>query len=155
MSGARQPIDVVKGKGKKHLTKEEIAFREQMELKVETKDIIAPKYLPAKLKREFIVIKDRLLEIGIITDLDADLLARHLMSKYRYLDYTKRLDVAMANDDLKSAEKLISFQDRAFKQCTITARDLGLTISSRCKLVMPTKEVVKKENKYNELLEEL
>ncbi|MGN7308777.1 P27 family phage terminase small subunit, partial [Bacillus subtilis] len=31
-------------------------------------------------------------------------------------------------------------QDKFFKQCRQAASDLGLTISSRCKLVVPKKE---------------
>jgi len=35
---------------------------------------------------------------------------------------------------------LLVNQDKLFKQCRSTAIDLGLTITSRCKLVMPKKE---------------
>ena len=31
-------------------------------------------------------------------------------------------------------------QDKVFKQCQSSARDLGLTISSRCKLIVPKLE---------------
>ena len=39
-------------------------------------------------------------------------------------------------------------QDRYFKQASALARDLGLTISSRCKLVVPAKDEEPKVNKF-------
>lgn len=39
--------------------------------------------------------------------------------------------------------------DRYFKQCRASASDLGLTISSRCKLVVPKTEEEPKPNKFN------
>ena len=46
----RQPIELVKAKGKKHLTKQEIESREKSELKVDLKDVSVPNYLPSKLE---------------------------------------------------------------------------------------------------------
>lgn len=42
----------------------------------------------------------------------------------------------------------IKNQDRAFKQCRQCAVDLGMTISSRCKLVVPKTAEKAKENKF-------
>ena len=39
MSKARQPIELIKAKGKKHLTKAEIKLREKSKLKVDLKDV--------------------------------------------------------------------------------------------------------------------
>lgn len=36
------------------------------------------------------------------------------------------------------ATTLMNLQDKAFKQCLACAKELGLTITSRCKLVIPT-----------------
>ena len=46
-------------------------------------------------------------------------------------------------------ERLALLQDRYFKQCRQGAADFGLTVSSRCRLVVPKadKEVTK-ENKF-------
>ena len=44
-------------------------------------------------------------------------------------------------------------QDKLFKQCRQTATDLGLTITSRCKIVLPkTKEEKKKPQNESEAL---
>ena len=70
MAGQRQPIELVMAKGKKHLTKAEIEERKKTELKVDLKNVKAPSYLPKKLKIEFEEISKKLLEIGIMTELD-------------------------------------------------------------------------------------
>ena len=45
-------------------------------------------------------------------------------------------------------EKYENLRDKALKQCRACASDLGLTISSRCKLVAPKAEEPVKENKF-------
>ena len=144
----RQPIELVKAKGKKHLTKQEIESREKSELKVDLKDVSVPNYLPSKLKKEFIDVANKLLIVGVITELDEDCLARYLLSKESYLQYTKMLKKATKENNIIEMEKLMTMQDKAFKQCRACANDLGLTIASRCKLVMPETKEPPKENKF-------
>lgn len=149
MARPRQPIELVKAKGKKHLTKAEIKEREKKEVKVDLKDISIPEYLPKKLKKEFEVIAAKLLAVGIMSELDEDCLARYLLSKQNYLLYSSLLNNAISKGNLAEMEKLTTMQDKAFKQCRACANDLGLTIGSRCKLVMPTVEEKPKENKFS------
>lgn len=149
MARPRQPIELVKAKGKKHLTKAEIEAREKTELKVKLKDVSIPEYLPAKLKEEFVDIANKLLVVGVMTELDEDCLARYLLSKQSYLQYTSMLNKATKNNKIIEMEKLMTMQDKAFKQCRASANDLGLTIASRCKLVMPIVEEKPKENKFS------
>lgn len=144
----RQPIELVKAKGKKHLTKQEIESREKSELKVDLKDVSVPNYLPSKLKKEFIDVANKLLIVGVMTELDEDCLARYLLSKESYLQYTKMLKKATKENNIIEMEKLMTMQDKAFKQCRACANDLGLTIASRCKLVMPETKEPPKENKF-------
>jgi len=149
MPNVKQPIAVIKAKGKKHLSKAEIDERERTELKVDLKDVAIPNYLPVKLKKEFEEIASKLLKIGIMTELDEDCLARYLQSKQNYLLYTKMLNKAIKNNNIIEMEKLTTMQDKAFKQCRASANDLGLTIGSRCKLVMPQVPEEPKENKFS------
>ena len=144
----RQPVEVIVAKGKKHLSKAEIEARKNSELKVDLKNIEIPDYLPPSLKTEFEEIAKQLLDIGIMTELDEDCLARYLLSKQSYLQYTSMLAKATKNNNIVEMEKLMSMQDKAFKQCRATANDLGLTIASRCKLVMPTPKEEPKQNKF-------
>lgn len=148
MARPRQPIELIKAKGKAHLTKAQIEAREKHELKVDLKDITIPKYLPSKLKKEFEEIAFKLLEIGVMTELDEDCLARYLLSKQSYLQYTSMLNKATVENDIIKMEKLMTMQDKAFKQCRASATDLGLTIASRCKLVMPESKEPPKQNKF-------
>lgn len=148
MARPRQPIELIQAKGKKHLTKAEIATRKNTELKVDLKNITVPSYLPKKQKEEFKDITSKLLQIGIMTELDEDCLARYLLSKQNYLKYTKLLNKATKSNDINEMDRLMNLQDKAFKQCRASANDLGLTIASRCKLVMPEVKLEPKTNKF-------
>lgn len=150
MAGQKQPIALVEAKGKKHLSKAEIEERKKSEIKVDLKDISSPSYLPAKLKREFEDIASKLLTVNIITELDEDTLARYLLAKDFYLKYTKLLKDATKSKNFSAMEKLASMQDKAFKQCRACGNDLGLSITSRCKLVMPPSTDPPKKNKFLE-----
>lgn len=149
MARPRQPIELIQAKGKKHLSKAEIEARKKSELKVNLKDITIPEYLPEKLKTEFEDIANKLLIVGVMTELDEDCLVRYLLSKQSYLQYTNMLNKATRQNKISEMDKLMSLQDKAFKQCRASANDLGLTIASRCKLVMPTVEEKPKENKFS------
>lgn len=155
----KQPIDLIIAKGKKHLTKAEIEERRSTEIHTNYIDVKPPDYLNEKQKEEFYKITEILLDIGIITELDEDCLAHYLISNSNYVDYTQTLN--KLNAKLKNAKKLekkkeymsqidlyLTYQDRALKQCRACANDLGLSISSRAKLVMPQPKEEKKENKF-------
>lgn len=147
MARPRQPVDLLIHKGKKNLTKAEIEKRRSEELHVPFTDVSPPDYLPEKLRLEFTEIADKLLSLKIMTELDEDTLARYLLSKQQYLQFTSLLNKAAREGRLGEMERLSRLQDKAFKQCRSGAVDLGLTISSRCKLVVPDKEPPK-QNKF-------
>lgn len=143
MSKRREPIDLLVAKGRKNLTKKEIKERKEREIKVGSENVNPPPYLPEELKIEFHRIADILKDIGIISDLDVDALARYLISEYQYEKVTLRM-LKMKN----ITEKYFDFanlQDKFFKQARAAASDLGLTISSRCKLVLPKQKEISKE----------
>ena len=148
MAGPRQPIDLVIANGRKHLTKAEVIDRREMELSVPTGDCSPPEYLPEKLKAEFESLAGKLIEVGIMSDLDVDLLARYLLSKQAYLGLTSRYMKMISSGNVGDVEKIAILQDKAFKQCQASARDLGLTISSRCKLVVPKAKEEPRPNKF-------
>lgn len=86
-----------------------------------------------------------------MTELDEDCLARYLLSKNNYLKITKKLNNIMTKKDIKVSdiESLVSIQDKFFKQCRSAAGDLGLSISSRCKLILPVDPTPPKKNKFD------
>ena len=142
MARPKQPIDLIVAKGKKHLTKAEIEERRKQEIKASDDNIEAPSYLPNNLKEEFNKIAYELKRINIMTNLDVDTLARFVISKTMYLKLTSDI---MKDTTLLQDVKVLNNQDKLFKQCRSSAMDLGLTISSRCRLVIPNTEKEEKE----------
>lgn len=138
MARPREPVDLIKAKGKKHLTKAEYEERKEQELDVPFTDVKPPEYLTGEKSIEkFNYYADMLLRLGIFTELDVDCLARYIMGEQLYLQYTKLLIRLVKSNNFDELGKIQGLQDRAFRQCQQCARDLGLTISSRCKLVVP------------------
>lgn len=144
MAGARQPIELVKAKGKKHLTKSEIEQREQTEVKAFADNLEPPVYLNRKQKAEFKKLAAELARVGIMTNLDCDLLARFIIASDLYTYFTEKLFDEEVREDIFEMEKVSNMQDKYYKQCLSASKEIGLTISSRCKLVMPGPE--KEEN---------
>lgn len=138
MAGVRQPIDLIKAKGKKHLTKAEYEQRKAEEIDVPFVDVCPPEYLTgAKQIEEFNHYAKMLCAIGIFTELDVDELARYIIGKQIYLQYSNLLSKSMRSADLDKLAKIQILQDKAFRQCQASAKALGLNITSRCKLIVP------------------
>lgn len=149
MARPREPIDLVIAKGKKHLTKAEIEARRSQEIDVPFTEIHPPDYLSDEQKEKFREIAKKLLAIGIYTELDEDNLARYIISQDLYINYTQAINDLIEEGNLVLLKEIQSMQDKAYRQAQMCARDLGLTISSRCKLVVPKIEEDKpKENKF-------
>lgn len=149
MAGQRQPIELVIANGKKNLTKAEIQERRDSEVKPITDEITAPSYLTKKQKAEFDKIATQLTKLKIMGETDVDALARYITAKDMYEHAVKQIRKTEVKNNPFVYEKWINIQDKIFKQCRSSANDLGLSISSRCKLVVPaTKEAPKKENKF-------
>lgn len=138
MARPRQPIDLIVAKGKKNLTKKEIEERKSKEVQAPADKIEPPSYLPSSLKKEFKRIAGELIDIGIMSNLDCEALARFIVSEYNYQKVTQKL--LKTGVDNKKYIDLLLMQEKLFKMCRQSAGDLGLTISSRCKLVVPKKE---------------
>lgn len=150
MAGQRVPLEVVQARGSKHLTKSEIRERQEREIKPITDNIIAPAYLSAKQKKEFYQIADQLKRLKILGETDVDALARYIISKDLYIKVSKQISKSEVIGNPIILDKYLKNQDRLFKQCRASANDLGLSISSRCKLVVPeaSKKETPKENKF-------
>ena len=171
MAGARQPTDLIIAKGKKHLTKAEIEERKAAEIKAPSDNVKPPSYLSKQQKKEFREIVKQLLEINLVTNLDCEALARLIVSQTHYREVTEQIAVTPLivkinvptggkNDDGSDImemrevvsgerERLMIIQDRCFKQCRQAASDFGLTVSSRCKLVVPKAPEADKTNKFS------
>lgn len=145
MARPRQPIAVIQANGRKHLTKQEISEREANEVKPIAENIAPPKYLSASQKKEFDKIAEQLQRLGIMGETDIDALARYILSKELYIKLTKQLKKKEVISNPVVLDLYMKNQNKAYSQCRQAATDLGLTISSRCKLVVPQKQ--EKEDK--------
>lgn len=162
----RKPVAI----NKKHFTKAEREQRENEELDVPFTDVTPPNYLTAQQKRDFTEYAEKLVALGIFTELDVDVLAQFCIARELYIGYSKQVkkvldkantvhkwsvveslieEAEIQEDLIKLLEKIIrrqrgeditvlmNLQDKAHKQCLACAKELGLTITSRLKLVMP------------------
>lgn len=166
MGRPREPIELIISKNKKHLTKDEIAKRRASEVEHFTDEIRAPEYLTCKQKKQFNLLASQLQKINIMGETDSEALARYVTAQSLYEETTKELRnlrkekpqkneapdmttyYARMESWMKACETAAKLQDRYFKQAQTAAAALGLTISSRCKLVAPAKQDEPKPNKF-------
>lgn len=150
MAGQRLPLEVVQARGSKHLTKAEIQERQEREIKPITDDIIAPDYLTKKQKDTFYKLSGQLQKLKIMGETDVDALARYIVANDSYVHATKQLRKTDVKNDPILYDKWTTIQEKYFKMVRASANDLGLSISSRCKLVVPgaNKEEAPKVNKF-------
>ena len=167
MARPREPIDLIIAKGKKNLTKAEIEQRRNEEVAPCADDLTPPSYLTAAEKRRFEKLAGQLAKLKILGETDVETLARYVSAQTLYEkatkdlrkfdkeqpkrdDYDNRDDYYLALDIwTRTNDTMVKLQDRYFKQATASARELGLTISSRCKLVAPVKEEAPPANKFS------
>lgn len=137
MAGQRQPIELIQAKGAKHLTKAEIEARQDREIKPVTDGIAAPDYLTKKQKATFNKLADQLKKLKIMGETDVDALARYVTANDLYITAVRKMRSTEVKKDPDLLEAWSKLQERYFKQCRTSANDLGLSISSRCRLVVP------------------
>lgn len=146
MAGPRQAAAVVIGNGRKHFTKAEIEERQRSDALArqqregEPKAIRAPSWLPEGLRKEFASLRAQLVDRGLMCQLDRDSLAFYLMAREEYVNAGKMASDAIGGSDVDGAKEWSAIQDRYFKQARACANDLGLTVTSRCRLVLPPRE---------------
>lgn len=135
---AKQPISLVEAKRRKHLTKAEVEKRKSSEVYAPDDNIVAPDYLTDECKNRFYEISGQLQAAKIMANLDCDALARYVSAEFQYQQVTSKLLKSKTVNDKYIT--LTILQDRLFKQARSAAGDLGLTITSRCKITLPKLE---------------
>ena len=172
MAGTRQPLSVVQGKGRKHLTKAEIENRKNTEVKAKSDNIQPPSFLTARQKKRLRAIADELQELDIIANIDCEALGRLIIVEDEFAAINKilrktplmikqRIDLQKKSEDgnpiMVEMETMIVnpeynqlqiMRSRVFKECRQGAADFGLTVSSRCRLVVARDTEPPKENKF-------
>lgn len=161
MARPREPIDLIAAKGRKHLTIEEYTERKRLEVTAPSDNIKPPAFLLKKEREKFEELAKQLIELKIMSNLDCDVLARYIRAESEYIKVTKQLqrikfipDKKGMAADVQIAKQyerynyLSKIQNMLMKACNENARELGLTISSRCRLVIPKEKDDKPENKF-------
>lgn len=149
MPNPKQPIQLIQAKGKKHLTKSEIDERTLSEPQPITDGIAPPNFLLKPQKKRFDEIANQLQDLGVMGVTDCDALARYVIAESMYEKITKLLRKPQILNDIEALKDYSSIQDKYFKQCRAAANDLGLSISARCRLVVPKAQEKPPENKFN------
>lgn len=155
MAGRRmEPVDLLLIKGRSnHLTKDEIQRRREAELKAPTDNTKYPKYLPKDLRKDFTYYAKILVDLGIFSNLDVDNLARYLIQRHEYLKsvelMTDMSPLTVDGEKNEAYDTLRIQQNTFYTQCRQAASDLGLTVSSRLKLVVPKAPEKEEVNEFD------
>ena len=165
MAGKRRPMDVNLSvvDGGKHWTRDEIQQRQEQELKLEKpKALKAPSWLAGSAKKLFKAYAKQLLKFpaGMVSELDTGTLARYCdceaayaeasRQKNTWLNECSRLLKDADADNLADLNKLPDYSDakeqvdywigqmsKLEKICRGCASEMGLSVSSRCRLIVP------------------
>lgn len=148
MAGSKQPIELVLAKGKKHLTKSEIDARKNGEIQPLNGKIEPPEYLNKAQRAAFRRYARQLKELGVIGVTDVDVLARYVVAEGLYELAAGKLSLPEIQDDHDALAEWNKAFDMYGRQCRMCANDLGLSPSSRCKLVIP-KAQPERENRFS------
>ena len=94
-------------------------------------------WLPEHLKDDFTKLGRELIAAGLLAKLDIDILARYVMSRDAWVAAHLKARDALDMDDAKESGSWARVARTYFDQCQQCANSMGLTISSRCRLVVP------------------
>lgn len=155
MGRRKEPLKLLESKGKSHLSEAEKAERAAGEVKTpEVKQVRAPDWLPEDLRKPFNEISRQLVSLEIFCKLDRDVLARYLLAHQAYMRVLSYVQQAISEGDETGAVKWSSVHDRYFRQCRECANDLGLSITSRCRLTLPEGSRKSEETAFDRMLRE-
>lgn len=156
MAGPRVPLEILEARGAKHLTAAERAERARSEIRnSETiKRLTPPAWLPEGQRAEFSRISSTLLKLmpGMMARTDADIIATYCMARMEYLAATRQANAALAAGNAKNAMEWGKVQKRYFDQARACANDLGMTVTSRCRLVLPEGTNKPQESEFERLM---
>lgn len=138
MPGKRQPTALLESSGRKHLTRAEADERRDREVRVPPPEEAAPpKFLPKRLHREYREIGEILRTAGLYAELDRDVLGQYFLCRERWTQADKKAAAAIKAGDEKLARDWTGVQSAYFKQARQCAEAMGLSVTSRCRIVVP------------------
>lgn len=156
MPGPRQRLSVLEGNGRKHLSKQEKAQRAAQEVDLpKPAKMRVPKWLPEYLKADFRALAKELLAADMgAAQLDRDTLGRYVVAQHQFTAVCKLVQDALDQEDVDQVNKWTKAQKSYFEQARACANDLGMTITSRCRLVLPEGAKPKEPNPFERMMEE-
>lgn len=146
MPGARQSAAMLEMNGTAHRSRAEIEERRDEEVHIPIPDRAEPpKWLAKKHHGEFRRIGGILLAAGLFTELDRDVLGQYFAAFEQWLMSTRKLGAAMRRGGTaeereaarEEAKTWSSIQTAAFRQARQCADSMGLSVTSRCRIVVP------------------
>ena len=155
MPGPRQRLSVLEGNGRKHLSKSEKTQRAAQEVDLpKPAKMRVPKWLPEYLKADFRALAKELLAADMgAAQLDRDTLGRYVVAQHQFTAVCKLAQDALDQEDVDQVNKWTKAQKSYFEQARACANDLGMTITSRCRLVLPQQPEKPEENAFLKLME--
>jgi len=138
MSGKRMPTEIVAANGKKHMSRAEEDARRDAEVHVPVPEAVTPPaWLPKKLHKEFVAIGEILSAAGLYAELDRDVLGQYFLSRDRWIAADKKAAAAIRKGDDKDARAWTTVQAAYFRQARQCAEHMGLSVTARCRIVVP------------------
>ena len=155
MPGPRQRLSVLEANGRKHLTKTEKAQREAGEVNLpKPAKMRVPRWLPEYLKADFRALAKELLAADMgAAQLDRDTVGRYIVAQHQFTAACRMVQDALDQQDPDLVNKWTKAQKSYFGQARACANDMGMTNTSRCRLVLPKQPDKGEENPFLKLME--
>ena len=138
MPGQRQPIALIEANGRKHITVAEADARRDAEVHAPAPDqAVPPQWLPKKHHAEYRKLGEILIACGLFSELDRDVLAQYFVARDSWISAQRRAAAAIRAKDENAAKAWTTVQAAYFKQARQAGDAMGLTVTSRCRIVVP------------------
>jgi putative phage terminase, small subunit, P27 family len=113
-----------------------------------------PRWLPEHLKADFRALAKELLAADMgAAQLDRDTVGRYLVAQHQFTAACRMVQDALDQEDPDLVNAWSRAQKTYFEQARACANDLGMTITSRCRLVVPEGAQKQEENPFLQLME--
>lgn len=155
MPGPRQKLSVLEANGRKHLSKAEKAQRAAGEVELpKPAKMRVPKWLPEYLKADFRALAKELLAADLgAAQLDRDTVGRYIVAQHQFTAACRLVQDALDQQDPDLVNKWTKAQKSYFEQARACANDMGMTVTSRCRLVLPKQPDRGEDNPFLKLME--
>ena len=90
---------------------------------------------------------------SMVSRIDGDTIATYCVAREGWMKATEWAKDALEHGFSESAKDWGLVQDRYFKQARACANDLGLTISARCRMVVPEKPPAAEDNPFMQMIQ--